>query len=122
MLNGFMSFQFRRQHRTPSETILGMTYPRLNSYLLSDGTKEIGPVYGSLAALRGTFSVFTCILARSLGIWFSSPACTTARVLFSSPHTHLGDVVTHNNLLGEVLRTTEQQPIDDIDTFALSPG
>lgn len=35
LLNGFMSLQFRRERRTLSETILGMSDPRLNSYLQS---------------------------------------------------------------------------------------
>ena len=45
------------------------------------------------------------------------------RVLFRSPHRHLEDVFDAQYLCGEeVLRTPEQQPTDEIETYALSPG
>ena len=44
----------------------------------------------------------------------------TVRVLFRSPHRHPEDVLTHKTFVGEVLRTPEQQPTDEIETYALS--
>ena len=95
MLNGFMSLQVRREHRTPSETILGMSDPRLNSYLQIWFT---GTLLSEALSFLGLARVHRRVQPRNMG--FLHLCLHTARVLFSTSHRHLGDVVAHNTFFG----------------------